>query len=67
MSFDIAMSKPHLRREMEANLKLICNAQRTKSEVVEEAVSAYEQVFAKVEVEIEKLDQVRIIHCLSAS
>ena len=58
MSFDIAMSKPHLRREMEANLKRICRAERTKEEVVNEAIAAYEAVFAKVEVEVEKLDQV---------
>lgn len=57
MSFDIAMSKPHLRREMEANLKLICKARRSRDEVVDEAVRAYAEVFTKVETEVGKLDE----------
>ena len=39
------MSKPHLRAELEAGLKAVCEGRRNKEDVLREQVQKYKQVF----------------------
>ncbi|KAG0079394.1 DNA topoisomerase [Podila epicladia] len=48
IGLDMSLSKPFLRAQLEANLKLICAGTKTKEEVVQEAVESYRQVFETV-------------------
>ncbi|KAF9376415.1 DNA topoisomerase [Podila verticillata] len=48
IGLDMSLSKPYLRAQLEANLKLICEGVKTKDEVVQEAIESYRQVFETV-------------------
>ncbi|GMK55375.1 hypothetical protein CspeluHIS016_0204310 [Cutaneotrichosporon spelunceum] len=47
IGFDRSLSKPHLRRETEHRLELICEGQQTKAEVLSTSVEEYKEVFIK--------------------
>lgn len=44
-SMGYEMSKPDLRAELEADLKLICEGKKDKSAVLQQQVQKYKQVF----------------------
>ncbi|KAI7367617.1 DNA topoisomerase III [Hortaea werneckii] len=45
MAFDISLTKPFLRKEMELKMKAICEGRKTKSEVVHETIEQYREVY----------------------
>lgn len=51
------MSKPHLRAELEADLKKICEGTKSPSVVLREQIAKYKDVFIKTTEQVEKLDQ----------
>ncbi|XP_025202861.1 DNA topoisomerase 3-alpha [Melanaphis sacchari] len=51
------MSKPHLRAELEADLKKICEGTKSPSVVLREQIAKYKEVFIKTTEQVEKLDQ----------
>jgi DNA topoisomerase III len=57
VGLDVSVSKPFLRKEMELKMKAICDGGKTKTEVVQESLEQYREVFAKTQREIETLRQ----------
>ncbi|EDV27024.1 uncharacterized protein TRIADDRAFT_22834 [Trichoplax adhaerens] len=55
-SMGFEMSKPKLRAELEAGLKRICEGTRNKTEVLQEQITKYKEVFVKAAAEATKLD-----------
>uniref|UniRef100_A0A481AW50 DNA topoisomerase n=1 Tax=Sus scrofa TaxID=9823 RepID=A0A481AW50_PIG len=51
------MSKPDLRAELEADLKLICEGKKDKLLVLQQQVQKYKQVFVEAVAKAEKLDE----------
>ncbi|KAI8796900.1 DNA topoisomerase 3-alpha [Biomphalaria glabrata] len=51
------MSKPHLRAELEADLKLICEGKKTKEEVLRVQIQKYKEVFIEACRQAQKLDE----------
>ncbi|XP_025418842.1 DNA topoisomerase 3-alpha [Sipha flava] len=51
------MSKPHLRAELEADLKKICEGIKSPVMVLREQIAKYKEVFIKTTEQVEKLDQ----------
>lgn len=47
MGFDLSLSKPHLRKETELQMKAICAGTTTKNDVVQESLDKYREVFIK--------------------
>jgi DNA topoisomerase-3 len=45
LDFEIKLSKPELRAMMESNMKLICDGQKTKDEVIKDVLEIYRTVF----------------------
>ncbi|KAI7913337.1 DNA topoisomerase III [Pyricularia oryzae] len=45
MNFEMSLGKPFLRREMEANMKAICEGRATKDGVLEESIRQYRHVY----------------------
>ncbi|XP_032303443.1 DNA topoisomerase 3-alpha isoform X2 [Coturnix japonica] len=56
-SMGYEMSKPDLRAELEADLKLICEGKKDKSIVLQQQVQKYKQVFIEAVAKANKLDQ----------
>jgi len=56
-SMGFEMSKPHLRAELERDLKCICEGAKRKEEVLEEHVRKYKEVFLQACEKAEQLDQ----------
>ncbi|XP_065540765.1 DNA topoisomerase 3-alpha isoform X2 [Lathamus discolor] len=56
-SMGYEMSKPDLRAELEADLKLICEGKKDKSVVLQQQVQKYKQVFIEAVARANKLDQ----------
>lgn len=55
VGLDISVSKPHLRKEMELKMKAICEGRKTKTEVVNESLEMYREVFITTQMQIQKL------------
>lgn len=55
VGLDISVSKPHLRKEMELKMKAICEGRKTKTEVVNESLEMYREVFVTTQIQIQKL------------
>lgn len=55
VGLDVSVSKPFLRKEMELKMKAICDGVKTKTEVVEETLEQYREVFSKTQREIDVL------------
>ncbi|KAH0542900.1 hypothetical protein FGG08_002760 [Glutinoglossum americanum] len=45
MGFESSLTKPFLRKEMELKMKAICEGRKTRSDVVEESLGQYREVF----------------------
>ncbi|KAJ2253651.1 DNA topoisomerase 3-alpha [Coemansia sp. RSA 455] len=56
MGLELSLSKPHLRCEMERELKRICDGAKTKDDVVRESVNLYKAVYLKSVEEVAKLE-----------
>ncbi|XP_048222637.1 DNA topoisomerase 3-alpha [Perognathus longimembris pacificus] len=56
-SMGYEMSKPDLRAELEADLKLICEGKKDKSVVLRQQVQKYKQVFIEAVAKAKKLDE----------
>ncbi|XP_059835657.1 DNA topoisomerase 3-alpha [Hypanus sabinus] len=56
-SMGYEMSKPDLRAELEANLKLVCEGRKDKFSVLQEYVQKYKQVFIEAVTKAKKLDE----------
>ncbi|VDM97748.1 unnamed protein product [Thelazia callipaeda] len=50
-----AMSKPHMRADLESKLKLICLGQNNKKDVLREQITKYRAIFEQAEVKIQML------------
>ena len=57
VGLDVSVSKPFLRKEMELKMKAICDGGKTKTEVVEESIEQYREVFTRTQMQIEILKQ----------
>ncbi|CAD5122782.1 DgyrCDS11189 [Dimorphilus gyrociliatus] len=55
-SMGFEMSKPHLRSELEADLKAICERRKNKDEVLQEQITKYKSVFEEAFRQASKLD-----------
>lgn len=47
IGFDRSLSKPHLRRETEHRMQLICDGVRGKREILQTTIEEYKEVFVK--------------------
>lgn len=56
-SMGYEMSKPNLRAELEADLKLICEGKKDKFQVLRQQVQKYKQVFIEAVAKAKKLDE----------
>ncbi|KAJ2892018.1 DNA topoisomerase 3-alpha, partial [Coemansia aciculifera] len=56
MGLELSLSKPHLRCEMERELKRICDGIKTKDAVIQESVNLYKAVYTKSVEEVAKLE-----------
>ncbi|KAF3924116.1 Helicase [Dactylellina cionopaga] len=54
---DMSLSKPFLRKEMELNMKRICNGELSKEVVVHQSLEQYRDVYAKVSLRLEQFRQ----------
>ncbi|KAJ2140759.1 DNA topoisomerase 3-alpha [Coemansia sp. RSA 564] len=57
IGLELSLSKPYLRREMERELRRICEGIKTKAEVVRESINLYRAVYVKSVEEFERLEQ----------
>ncbi|KIV88395.1 hypothetical protein PV10_08081 [Exophiala mesophila] len=55
VGLDVSVSKPFLRKEMELKMKAICEGRQTRTEVVQQSLDQYRQVFVKTQQEIDVL------------
>ncbi|KAJ1988705.1 DNA topoisomerase 3-alpha [Coemansia sp. RSA 1358] len=56
IGLELSLSKPYLRREMERELKLICEGVKSKQIVVDDSIRLYKAVYVKSTEDIEKLE-----------
>ncbi|KAL5473608.1 hypothetical protein EMCRGX_G028112 [Ephydatia muelleri] len=56
-SMGFALSKPHLRAELEADLKRICDGVKVKEEVIQVTLDKYKDVFLNASQQAHKLDE----------
>ena len=52
VGLDVSVSKPFLRKEMELKMKAICEGRKSRTEVVQESLEQYREVFVKTQREI---------------
>ncbi|RZF37386.1 hypothetical protein LSTR_LSTR009737 [Laodelphax striatellus] len=52
-----AMSKPHLRSNLEADLKDICDGRKEPSEVLRSQIEKYKEVFVQAQAQVRKIDE----------
>ena len=57
VGLDVSVSKPFLRKEMELKMKAICEGRKTRTQVVQESLDQYREVFVKTQREINILKQ----------
>lgn len=55
VGLDVSVSKPFLRKEMELKMKAICEGRKSRTEVVQESLDQYREVFIKTQREIDVL------------
>ncbi|RIB15145.1 prokaryotic type I DNA topoisomerase [Gigaspora rosea] len=60
IGFDKSLSKPFLRREMESNLKMVCDGQQQKENVIRDSLAMYKDMYIKTSENVQKLIQVSI-------
>ncbi|KAK5108740.1 hypothetical protein LTR62_007887 [Meristemomyces frigidus] len=64
MGFEISLTKPFLRKEMELKMKAICDGQRTKAEVVHETIEQYRDVYVRTQQRLNVLRDAVRKYCL---
>lgn len=64
MQFEHSLGKPFLRKEMELQMKAICEGRMTKQSVLMESVERYRRVFHQSKAELGVLKAVRIFYFL---
>jgi DNA topoisomerase-3 len=52
IGLDVSVSKPFLRKEMELKMKAICEGRKSRTEVVQESLEQYREVFVKTQRDI---------------
>ncbi|XP_041978680.1 DNA topoisomerase 3-alpha [Aricia agestis] len=52
----LTISKPHLRAQLEADLKAICEGRKQPAQVLAEQIAIYKEVYIKVTAEAQKID-----------
>ncbi|KAJ2769003.1 DNA topoisomerase 3-alpha, partial [Coemansia nantahalensis] len=57
IGLELSLSKPYLRREMERELRRICNGAKTKEEVIRESVNLYQAVYTRSVEQVDRLEQ----------
>ncbi|KAJ2781741.1 DNA topoisomerase 3-alpha [Coemansia javaensis] len=57
IGLELSLSKPYLRREMERELRRICDGTKTQEEVVRESVALYQAVYTRSVEQIDRLEQ----------
>ncbi|CAG8656700.1 6260_t:CDS:10, partial [Acaulospora colombiana] len=55
IGFDLSLSKPFLRREMESSLKFVCEGRKPKEDVVKDSLVTYKNMFVKTNQNAENL------------
>ncbi|KAF2857658.1 prokaryotic type I DNA topoisomerase [Piedraia hortae CBS 480.64] len=55
MGFEISLSKPFLRKEMEANVKAVCEGRKTKEQMIDETIAQYRPVYLQTKDRMEVL------------
>ncbi|KAK3639230.1 DNA topoisomerase [Elasticomyces elasticus] len=58
MGFEISLTKPFLRKEMELKMKAICEGRKSKAEVVHESIEQYRDVYIRTQ---QRLDTLRAV------
>lgn len=64
MNFETSLGKPFLRKEMELNMKAICEGRTTKEAVLRESIQQYHRVFMQSQ---QRLDVLRSVSNLSTT
>jgi DNA topoisomerase-3 len=59
MEMALSLSKPHMRSQMEHNMRAICEGQKSKDVVIAEGVQLYREAFSIAEAQENKLFEVR--------
>jgi DNA topoisomerase III len=49
LGLEVSVSKPFLRREIELNIKAICDGRKTRGEVIFESIEGYREVFGRTQ------------------
>ena len=57
VGLNVSVSKPFLRKEMELKVKAICDGQKSRTEVVQDTLDQYREVFVKTQQQIDVLKQ----------
>lgn len=47
LGLDVSLSKPHLRKQMEVDMKAICEGRKAKTDVVNSSLEQYREVFIR--------------------
>jgi len=55
VGLDVSVSKPFLRKEMELKMKAICEGRQTRTDVVQQSLDQYREVFVKTQRDIDVL------------
>lgn len=55
VGLDVSVSKPFLRKQMELKMKAICEGRQTRTDVVQESLDQYREVFVKTQRDIDVL------------
>lgn len=55
VGLDVSVSKPFLRKEMEIKMTAICDGRRSKTDVVQESLEQYRDVFIRTQRQIDAL------------
>lgn len=55
VGLDVSVSKPFLRKEMELKMRAICEGRKSRTQVVQESLEQYREVFVKTQREIQVL------------
>jgi len=65
MEFDISLSKPFLRKEMELRMKAICEGRLTRTAMLRESITQYKEVFVESNVRANVLRNVSLVTILA--
>ncbi|KAJ1941040.1 DNA topoisomerase 3-alpha, partial [Linderina macrospora] len=66
IGLELSLTKPYLRREMEQELRKICDGHKSKADVIRESLHLYQAVYTKSTNEIDKLE-LALGRCMGAT